>query len=557
MKKVLVILFLLPLYIQAQFTLADTLRGSLRPERTCFDVHYYHLNIAVDTANQSISGYNEIHFSAVDDVDRIQLDLYANMTIDSIVFRKFHLDYKRTFNAVFIDFPGTILKGYQEKIRVYYHGSPQVAKRAPWDGGFVWTQDKNARLWMGVACEGAGASLWWPNKDHLSDEPDSMRITCAVPNGLQCIANGNLEWQHQNTFQWKVSYPINNYNVTLNIGDYVHFREYYVSGNDSMPCDYYVLPYNLEKAKVQFKQVKPMLKIYEDLYGRYPFWNDGYALVETPYLGMEHQGAIAYGNRYLPGYRGQVDSNLHQQGIDFDYIIIHETAHEYWGNSVTVQDIADLWIHEGFATYTEALYVEKMHGHQAYMDYMQFLKQGIDNDASIIGTYGVNSEGSGDMYPKGAWMLHTIRNVVNNDSLFFACLKGMQEEFMMQNLTTVEIEKYMERKLGHALENIFDQYLNQKSIPYINIEVARKWGKIDLSIYFEEKIIHYFPIQYWLDGSVGWLSLAVPKMFSQLAGGELFAFVEIKSMTKKQFKSLRFNNDLYLYDVKISKKAKN
>ncbi|MFZ9954718.1 MAG: M1 family metallopeptidase, partial [Flavobacteriales bacterium] len=424
MKKVLVILFLLPLYIQAQFTLADTLRGSLRPERTCFDVHYYHLNIAVDTANQSISGYNEIHFSAVDDVDRIQLDLYANMTIDSIVFRKFHLDYKRTFNAVFIDFPGTILKGYQEKIRVYYHGSPQVAKRAPWDGGFVWTQDKNARLWMGVACEGAGASLWWPNKDHLSDEPDSMRITCAVPNGLQCIANGNLEWQHQNTFQWKVSYPINNYNVTLNIGDYVHFREYYVSGNDSMPCDYYVLPYNLEKAKVQFKQVKPMLKIYEDLYGRYPFWNDGYALVETPYLGMEHQGAIAYGNRYLPGYRGQVDSNLHQQGIDFDYIIIHETAHEYWGNSVTVQDIADLWIHEGFATYTEALYVEKMHGHQAYMDYMQFLKQGIDNDASIIGTYGVNSEGSGDMYPKGAWMLHTIRNVVNNDSLFFACLKG-------------------------------------------------------------------------------------------------------------------------------------
>lgn len=557
MKKVLVILFLLPLAIQAQFTLADTLRGSLRPERTCFDVHYYHLNIAVDTATKSISGYNEIHFSAVDDVDRIQLDLFANMQIDSIVFRKFHLDYKRTFNAVFVDFPGTILKGYQEKIRVYYHGSPHIAKKAPWDGGFVWTKDKNGRLWMGVACEGSGASLWWPNKDHLSDEPDSMRITCSVPEGLQCISNGNLEWQHQNTFQWKVSYPINNYNVTLNIGDYVHYREYYVSGKDSMLCDYYVLPYNVEKAKVQFKQVKPMLKIYEELYGRYPFWNDGYALVETPYLGMEHQGAIAYGNRYLPGYRGQVDSALFKQGIDFDYIIIHETAHEYWGNSVSVSDLADLWIHESFATYTEALYVEKMHGHQAYMDYMQFLKQGIDNDAPIIGTYGVNSEGSGDMYPKGAWMLHTIRNVVNNDSLFFACLKGVQEEFKMKEVTTDEILKYMENILGSSVEMCFDNYLIDAKIPFLEVQYKKRL--MGYQVIFERTMENYtsLPIAYKFEDS-DWTVLKF-KMSIHINYGDFCAtewYPIILKLTKKQFKSLRFNNDLYLYDVKISKASK-
>jgi len=557
LKKVFVLLFLLPLITQAQFTLADTLRGSLRPERTCFDVHYYNLNIAVDTATKSISGYNEIHFSAEDDVDRIQLDLFANMQIDSIVFRKFHLDYKRTFNAVFIDFPGTILKGYQEKIRVYYHGSPQIAKKAPWDGGFVWTKDKNGRLWMGVACEGAGASLWWPNKDHLSDEPDSMRITCAVPEGLQCISNGNLEWQRQNTFQWKVSYPINNYNVTLNIGDYVHFREYYVSGNDSMPCDYYVLSYNLEKAKVQFKQVKPMLKIYEELYGRYPFWNDGYALVETPYLGMEHQGAIAYGNRYLSGYRGQVDSALFKQGIDFDYIIIHESAHEYWGNSVSVQDIADLWIHESFATYTEALYVEKMHGHCAYMDYMQFLKQGIDNDEPIIGTYGVNSEGSGDMYPKGAWMLHTIRSVVNNDSLFFACLKGIQEEFKMKEVTTIEIQNYMMRVLKMNLSRYFKMYLEEDFVP--KIKLSYKNFLFFYLLYVDADLSYdLFPITYTIDG-INWNKLEY-KIVGHITfdGGVCVPILDGKmKLSSKQFKSLRFNNDLYLYDVKISKKAKN
>ncbi len=544
MKKVLILFFFLPLLSKAQFTFADTLRGSLRAERTCFDVRYYHLNITIDTLTKSISGYNEILFSAVEDVDRIQLDLFANMQIDSIVFRKFHLDYKRQFNAVFIDFPGTILQGNQESIKVYYHGSPQIAKRAPWDGGFVWTKDKTGKPWITVACEIDGASLWWPNKDHLSDEPDSARITCTVPHGLKCISNGVLEWQNQNTFQWKVSYPINNYNITLNIGDYAHFGEYYLSGKDSMSCDYYVMPYNLEKAKMQFKQVKPMLKVYEELFGRYPFWNDGYALVETPYLGMEHQGAIAYGNRYLPGYRGQVDSSLYKQGIDFDYIIIHESAHEYWGNNVSVSDIADLWIHEGFATYTEALYVEKMHGHQAYMDYMQFLKQGIDNDKPIIGTYGVNNEGSGDMYPKGAWMLHTIRNVVNNDSLFFVCLKGIQKAFTTKTVTTMDVGQYMSKLLKINVSVYFKLYLERKEIPSFEILYTKKSCKYMLSPILTSET-NNFPIQYSVDGGISWIDY--PQQIIGVSG---------LTLTKKQFKSLRFNNDLYLYDVKISKKVK-
>lgn len=522
--------------------MADTLHGSLRPERTCFDVHYYHLNITIDTAAKSISGYNEILFSAVESVDRIQLDLFANMVIDSIVFRKFHLDFKRQFNAVFVDFPGTILQGNIESIKVYYHGVPRAAKRAPWDGGFVWRTDKNGKPLIGVACEGDGASLWWPCKDELGDEPDSVRITGTTPEGLKFISNGKQESQVGSTSTWKVSYPINNYNVTFYVGDYVHFGEYYVSGKDSMPCDYYVLPYSLDKAKEQFKQVKPMLKIYEDFYGRYPFWNDGYALVESSYLGMEHQGAIAYGNRYLPGYRGHIDSSMAALGINFDYIIIHETAHEYWGNNVSVKDMADLWIHEAFATYTEALYVEKMYGYEQSLKYLETLKPGIENDKPIIGDYGVYKMGSSDMYPKGAWMLHTIRNIVNNDSLWFACLKGIQEEFKIKTVTGKEVMEYIQKVLGRDLKPVFKYYLEKKEFQSFIINYERKGCRYYLFPILSSELNLILPLRYSIDSGITWNDYPV-----QIVG------LNSLMLTKKQFKALQFNNHLYLYDVKLEK----
>ncbi len=546
--------FFAPLFLFAQYSRADSLRGALRPERTCFDVGFYNLNISVDTAAKSISGYNEIVFKVLDQTERIQIDLFANMVIDSIVFHRLRLAYTREFSAVFVDFPGYLMQGMQEKIKVYYHGKPisVSAKESPWEAGFVWQKDKNGKPWIGVACEGGGASLWWPNKDHLSDEPDSMRVTCEVPGDLQCISNGVLEKHsvfrgninyHVSVFQWKINYPINNYNVTLNIGDYVHFGEDYISGKDTLKCDYYVLPYNLEKAKEHFKQVKPMLAIYENLFGPYPFWKDGYALVETAYWGMEHQGAVAYGNRYLKGKFGHVPEDsvgVQLKNIDFDYIIIHESGHEYWGNSVSMKDMADMWIHEGFCTYTEVLYVEKFYGYDDALKYLRIQAESIDNDKPIIGDYNVNKEGSGDMYPKGSWMLHTIRNIVNNDSLWFATIKGITTDFKISNVDTKQIEDYMELKLNKELTPVFDQYLRHKELPVLKVEVKKHFCKVDVTCALESNVPGFsLPLLYSMDNGVTWKELTLNNNKAELR------------ISKKQYQQMKFSNHLHLFKVQI------
>ena len=539
-----VFLFFAHFHSYTQFTHSDTLRGFLSAERSCFDVHYYHLRIKVDTVARSISGSNEILFSTVSQTERIQLDLFANMTIDSIVFHRLHLSFQRDGNTFFVDFPGYLMENTQQTITVFYHGVPTTAKNAPWDGGFVWKKDLNGKPWIGVACEGVGASLWWPNKDHLSDEPDSMRISCEVPKGLICVANGNLEREEKaaasSVFHWMVHYPINNYNVTLNIADYAHFSEYYFSGKDSMACDYYVLPQHLEKAKEHFKQVKPMLAIYEQLFGPYPFWKDGYALVETPYLGMEHQGAISYGNKYMRGYLGQQMAD-----IDFDYIIVHESGHEYWGNSVSVKDYADLWIHEGFCTYTEALYVEQRYGYATALRYLQGQLLGIDNDKAIIGPYNVNAEGSGDRYNKGAWMLHTIRNLVNNDSLWFATLKGVCLDFKFKTVDSKQIENYLSQHLGVDLSAVFNQYLREKDLPILSVVVDEKCRKVLLTARLESAVAGLFlPIKYSVDGGKNWLLL-----FDGTANKNI-------TLTKKEYLLLRFSTHLLLFKVETEKAAK-
>jgi len=456
------------------FTRADTLRGMLTPIRTCYDVTFYHLDVKIDIDKKFINGSNEIHFNATDDFNRMQIDLFENMQINKIVDDKNRaLTFSRELNAVFVQWPETLKKNSSHSMTISYSGNPVTAKNAPWDGGFVWTQDHQGGPWVAVACQGFGASCWWPNKDHQSDEPDSMLISITVPKGLTDISNGRLRRQtdvdkNWTRFDWFVSNPINNYDVTVNIANYAHFNDVLVRG-DSLTLDYYVLPDDLEKAQKQFQQVKPMLQCFEKYFGRYPFERDGYKLVEAPYLGMEHQSAVAYGNQFKQGYLGY---GLSEIAKSFDYIIIHESAHEWWGNSVTSKDIADMWIHEGFATYAEVLYVQSTQGTAAAAEYLKGMKKAIRNDQPIMGPYGVNREGSADMYNKGAWMLHTLRSVVNDDSLWFGTLRALAMEFKYKTTTTDEVVKFFNKKLGKDFTYFFNQYLKYEKIPTLELQQA-------------------------------------------------------------------------------------
>lgn len=471
------------------FSRADSLRGTLSPLRSCYDVRFYHLDIRIDPDAKAISGFNKILFTATSDFTRMQVDLFANMKVDRILDDRGNpLPYEREFNAVYIEFPKPVRKGKVQSITFYYSGTPQEANRPPWEGGFTWTTDSLGNPWVAVTCQGTGASLWWPNKDHQSDEPDSMLISTTVPSGLMNISNGKLRRKETladgwTRFDWFVSYPINNYNVTVNIGKYAHFSDSYTRGGQTLALDYYVMPYNLQRATVQFAQVKPMLEIFEGAFGLYPFPRDGYKLVECPHLGMEHQSAIAYGNFYLNGYRGEAKSAVGPAspiGLEFDFIIIHETAHEWWGNSLTSNDIADMWVHESFGAYAEAVYVEKRWGKDEAIKYVNAKKASILNDRPIIGPMGVNKAGSRDMYNKGQIVLHTLRNVIDNDTLWFSILKGLATTFRHRTLDGNDVFTYINTRTGRDLTYFFDQYFRHVKIPTLDAFVSKKGTRVTL-----------------------------------------------------------------------------
>ncbi|TXF89686.1 M1 family metallopeptidase [Neolewinella aurantiaca] len=461
------------------FTRADTLRGSLRPERTSFDVTYYELHLEVDPNEREIEGRVDMSYRVVHPTNRLQIDLFRNLTIDKITQDGQQLSFDREANAVFVDLPDRLEQNSLHTMSIWYGGKPVAAKNAPWDGGFVWSLDHRDRTWVGVACEGTGASLWWPNKDHLSDEPDSMLVSVTVPKRLFVASNGNLREEielengYQKRYDWFVSYPINNYNISLGIGSYIHFDSTYVAfDGEELALDYYVLDYNKDKARKQFQQVNQMLAAYEHYFGKYPFWDDGYALIETPYLGMEHQSGIAYGNKFMRGYLG----GLIPDDMDWDYIIIHETGHEYFGNSISVADHAEMWIHEAFTTYMETLYVEYRYGEKDARRYIGTQLNFIRNESPVLGPLGVNFDdfGSSDHYYKGAWMLHTLRYSLNDDPLFFGMLRSFYQDNKRSIVSTQQVIDYFSRFAKQDFGPFFDQYLRHPEVPVLEV---RKSGK--------------------------------------------------------------------------------
>ncbi len=459
------------------FTHADTLRGSNGPARAWWDAAFYDLHVRVDPADSSIAGWDAITYRVLRPAQEMQIDLQVPLEVDSMVQDGQKVAYRRDGNAVFVTLASPQRAGEVRGITVWYHGKPRVARRPPWAGGFTWTRDSLGNRWVATTDEGLGASVWWPLKDYLGDEPDSQRIAITVPDSMMDVSNGRLRSTVRNgdgttTYEWFVADPINSYDVAVNAGSYAHFSDTLDGEAGKLSLDYWPLAYHLEAARRQWQQVIPMLRCFEHWFGPYPWYADGYKLVEAPHLGMEHQSAVAYGNHFENGYLGR-DLSRTGLGLGWDFIIVHESAHEWWGNNISASDHADMWLHESFANYAENLYTECQLGKTAGAAYVIGTRKAIRNDRPIIPAYGVNAEGSGDMYYKGGNMLHTIRQIVDDDTKWRAILRGLNRTFWHQTVTGKQVEDYISREAGMDLAKVFQQYLTTTRVPELDYRLER------------------------------------------------------------------------------------
>ncbi|WP_439554875.1 M1 family metallopeptidase [Dyadobacter sp.] len=461
-----------------KFTHADTLRGAITPQRAWWDLTYYHLKVTPNTKDSTLTGSTSITYKVLQPNQSMQVDLQQPLQISKVTQDGESLEFRRDGNAFFIDLKKKQESGNTENIEVFYSGKPRLAKNPPWDGGVQWIPDGKGNTMISTSCQGLGSSVWWPCKDHMYDEPDSMKISITVPKNMTDVSNGNLlsvvdNDDNTRTFNWAVKNPINNYGVNMNVAEYVSWKETYKGEKGELNLSYYVLPQNLEKAKEQFKQAPMMLKAFEHWFGPYPFYEDGYKLVEVPYLGMEHQSSVTYGNGYKMGYRGK-DLSGTGWGLKWDFIIIHESGHEWFANNITYKDVADMWVHESFTNYSENLYTEYYFGKKAGAEYVIGTRKMIENKTPIVGIYGVNQEGSKDMYYKGGNMLHTIRQIVNDDEKWRQVLRGLNKTFYHQTVDGAQIENYVSEKSGKKLGKVFDQYLRDTRIPTLEYAFGAK-----------------------------------------------------------------------------------
>jgi aminopeptidase N len=521
---------------QPNFTKQDTLRGSITPERVWWDLQHYNLDFHVVPETKSISGSNTIRYKVLSKNNVMQIDLQPPMAITSATQNNKKLEFTRDGNVYYITLQKQQKVGQTHEIKIDFEGRPKISKNPPWDDGFTWQKDKNGNDFIATSCQGGGASIWWPCKDHMYDEPDqgiTMGIT--APKHLMSIGNGRLvetkeNSDHTKTHVWKVVNPINNYGVNINIGDYVHFSETFKGEKGDLDCDYYVLSYNLEKAKKQFQDAPKTLEAFEHWFGPYPFYEDSFKLVEVPYLGMEHQSSVTYGNGYQNGYRGS-DLSATGWGLKFDFIIVHESGHEWFANNITNIDIADMWIHESFTAYSENLFLDYHFGTEASNAYVIGTRRIIQNDRPIIGFYDVNHSGSGDMYYKGANMLHTLRQIVNNDAKWRGILRGMNKDFYHQTVSTKQIEDYLSRHIGKNLEPFFTQYLRTTKIPVLEFKkedntVSYRWTHVVDGFSIPVKVTVNSK-EHWIEPTKAWKQLTTDKTVTSFAVDPNF-YIQLK-----------------------------
>ena len=517
--QIFLLFFLLNTYVQSRaqkYSAQDTLRGSITPERIWWDLVYYDLDVTVQPKVKSIRGTNTIHYKVVSPNNIMQIDLQPPMKLIKAVQDEVELSINQNGNAHFIQLEKKQNRKKIEQIVLHFEGQPKEAINAPWDGGFSWKKDYNGNDFIATSCQGIGASVWWPNKDHMYDEVDSLQMKITVPKHLKAVGNGRLRAVTKNektaSYTWFVSNPINNYGVNINIGDYVDFSETYNGEKGNLDMHYFVLKDNLSKAKKQFLDAPKMMKAFEYWFGPFPFYEDSYKLVEVPYLGMEHQSSVTYGNRYTDGYLGR-DLSGTGWGLKFDFIIIHESGHEWFANNITNKDIADMWIHEGFTAYSENLFLDYYYGKEASSEYVIGTRKRIRNDRPIIGNYNVNAEGSSDMYYKGANMIHMLRQFTKNDEKWRGILRKMNAKFHHQTVTTQQIESFLSDEIDLDLHSFFNQYLRDVRIPTLEYNI-------------DKNILHYrwtnvvegfeMPIEFesnkqwqWLYPTVSWQTKAI------------------------------------------------
>jgi len=538
--------FLLGIHVKVQnpkhaskyprFSEATKLLGNENTKfRNCFDATFYELNVTVDEKKKYLKGTVNMYATAVSDFDTLQIDLYKNLKLNEISFQGKKLNYQRKEGAVFVVMSRKITKGEKFTIGISYEGSPLVARKPPWKGGFVWSKDKEKNPWIGVACETEGASLWWPCKDVNNDEPDSAVINITVAKDLVAVSNGHLTGKESNgnldTYKWHVSYPINLYDVTLYVGKFKLLADSVkMPSGKTLPINHYILPMNYEKAKIHLPQAKDFLVFYEKTFGEYPWYKDGYKLVESPYEGMEHQSAIAYGAGYKNSYNG------------FDYIILHESAHEWWGNGVTASDFADVWLQEGFATYTEALYVESTKGKNAYLNYLLVYRLFIANKYPVVGPVGARyfDYRNSDCYQKGAWVLHTLRTQINDDIVFFDILKSFQEKFRYKTVSSKDFIDMVNEKTGADYSWFFKQYLYDRKAPVLeyywnSTDFYYRWANVDSTF--------KMPAEIMLDKLVK-INLKPTNKTQKI------------SIDRKTYKEISFNNYTELFGVEENKKLR-
>ncbi len=458
----------------------ERLRGSITPEREWWDLLHYDLSVQFFPATKTIKGSNVITFKTVKPNKVMQIDLQEPLAIKRVTHKNSELKFQREGNVYLIDLENELPKDIEDSITVYWEGKPTESKNPPWSGGITWGRDDLGEHFITTTCQGIGASIWWANKDHGADEPDrGMKINITVPENLVAVSNGRLKKTDEDktektkTYHWEVTNPINNYAVNANIGNYVNWSEKYKGEGGDLDINYWTLPHQKESAMKQFAEVPRMLKAFEHWFGKYPFYEDGYKLVTVSYAGMEHQSSVTYGNYFRNGYRGR-DVSFTGIGYKFDFIIVHESGHEWFGNNISMKDAADMWIHEGFTNYTENLFVEYYFGKKDGEDYVIGSRKNIQNDSPVIGTYGANREGSGDMYYKGGNLLHTIRQVINDDEKWRSILRGLNKDFWHQTVTTAQVESYISQKSGIDLSKVFDQYLRTTNIPILQYKTGGK-----------------------------------------------------------------------------------